>query len=223
MRADIVALARGWLGTPYHHQASLKGVGCDCLGLIRGVYAEACGQPAETPPPYSRDWAEASLRETMIEAASRYFTPIDPDAAEPGDVLIFRLRPRAMAKHCAIVTCAPGIRPAVGPLAGEFLLGGSRLRPGLGPACGLVVCLEPGIRPARGPACGPRETASNAVAAACLESGFGTRGPQAGQRPERRRGPQAKMIHAIEGAPACEVHITPWWRRRIAAAFRFPD
>ena len=72
MRADIVALARGWLGTPYHHQASLKGVGCDCLGLIRGVYAEACGQPAETPPPYSRDWAEASARETMIEAAGRH-------------------------------------------------------------------------------------------------------------------------------------------------------
>jgi NlpC/P60 family putative phage cell wall peptidase len=147
MRADIVALARGWLGTPYHHQASLKGVGCDCLGLIRGVYAEACGQPAETPPPYSRDWAEASLRETMIEAAGRYFTPIDPDAAEPGDVLIFRLRPGAMAKHCAIVTGPPG------------------------PASG---------------------------------------------------GTPAKMIHAIEGAPACEVHITPWWRRRIAAAFRFP-
>jgi hypothetical protein len=34
---------------------------------------------------------------------------------------------------------------------------------------------------------------------------------------------QTRMIHAIEGAPVCEVHIAPWWRRRIAAAFRFPD
>ena len=110
MRADIVALARGWLGTPYHHQASLKGVGCDCLGLIRGVYAEACGQPAETPPPYSRDWAEASGSETMIEAACRHLTRVDPGRAEPGDVLIFRLRPGAMAKHCGIITelAAPG-------------------------------------------------------------------------------------------------------------------
>ena len=27
-----------WIGTPYRHQASLKGVGCDCLGLVRGVW-----------------------------------------------------------------------------------------------------------------------------------------------------------------------------------------
>lgn len=33
--ADIVAAARGWIGTPYLHQASLKGVGTDCLGLVR--------------------------------------------------------------------------------------------------------------------------------------------------------------------------------------------
>lgn len=169
MRADIVALARGWLGTPYHHQASLKGVGCDCLGLIRGVYAEACGQSAETPPPYSRDWAEACARETMIEAAGRHLTPVDPGAAEPGDVLIFRLRPGAMAKHCAIISCAPGIRPAVGPLRSKRLPGFDKQNQG------------------------PEESAP------------------------------AKMIHAIEGAPACEVHITPWWRRRIAAAFRFPE
>jgi cell wall-associated NlpC family hydrolase len=37
-RPDIVEEARSWLGTPYHHQAALKGVGCDCIGLLRGVY-----------------------------------------------------------------------------------------------------------------------------------------------------------------------------------------
>ncbi len=31
-REDIVRAARGWIGTPYRHQASLKGVGTDCLG-----------------------------------------------------------------------------------------------------------------------------------------------------------------------------------------------
>lgn len=36
-RNEIVAAARQWLGTPYRHQASVRGVGCDCLGLIRGV------------------------------------------------------------------------------------------------------------------------------------------------------------------------------------------
>jgi NlpC/P60 family putative phage cell wall peptidase len=136
----ILTLARGWLGTPYRHQASLRGIGCDCLGLVRGVYAEACGRAIETLPPYSRDWAEAARRETLIEAAGRYLIRIPTDEAQPGDVLIFRFRAGAMAKHCAILTEA---KPA-------------------------------------------------------------------------------KIIHAMEGVPVCEVSLSPWWRRRIAAAFRFP-
>lgn len=37
MRDRIVAEARRWIGTAYAHQAALIGVGCDCVGLIRGV------------------------------------------------------------------------------------------------------------------------------------------------------------------------------------------
>ena len=33
----------------------------------------------------------------------------------------------------------------------------------------------------------------------------------------------ATMIHAMEGAPVCEVTLSPWWRRRLAAAFAFPS
>ena len=36
-RMDAVAEARAWLDTPFHHQASIKGAGCDCIGLIKGV------------------------------------------------------------------------------------------------------------------------------------------------------------------------------------------
>lgn len=39
--AQLVAIAREWLGTPWHHQAGLKGVGCDCAGLVMGVAREA--------------------------------------------------------------------------------------------------------------------------------------------------------------------------------------
>ena len=59
-RARIVAEARAWIGTPYRHQASLKGVGCDCLGLVRGVWRAVIGPEPERAPPYAPDWAEAS-------------------------------------------------------------------------------------------------------------------------------------------------------------------
>ena len=66
--ARAVDIARGWIGTPYHHQASLKGVGTDCLGLVRGVYRELNGQEAEAPPAYSRDWGETGPREGLAIA-----------------------------------------------------------------------------------------------------------------------------------------------------------
>lgn len=57
--APIVAEALTWLGTPYRHQASVKGVGCDCLGLVRGVWRAVYGSEPEAAPGYTPDWAEA--------------------------------------------------------------------------------------------------------------------------------------------------------------------
>jgi len=137
-RAEIVRLARGWIGTPYHHQASNRGVGADCLGLVRGVWRELYGQETEEPSPYTRDWAEASGEKTLLAAARRHLLEIDSAAAAPGDVLVFRLRALAPAKHAAILVTAKA------------------------------------------------------------------------------------MVHAMEGAPAAEVSLAPWWRRRTAAGFSFP-
>lgn len=103
-RAEIVAAARGWLGTPYRHQASLKGAGCDCLGLVRGVWRDLIGREPEAPPPYTPDWAEALGRETLLEAARRQMAEIAPGAARAGDVLIFRMGMGVPAKHCAILS-----------------------------------------------------------------------------------------------------------------------
>ena len=98
-----VEIARGWIGTPYHHQASLRGVGCDCLGLVRGVWRELYGSDAEVAPAYSRDWAEASGIETMLEAARRHFDPIAVSDMAAGDVIVFRLRGGTVAKHASVV------------------------------------------------------------------------------------------------------------------------
>src|SRR5262245_52196512 len=100
-RSLIVAEARAWIGTPYRHQASLKGVGCDCLGLVRGVWRVVLGEEPERAPPYTRDWAEASGDEALARAARAYLVEIDPAEFAAGDVLLFRYAARYPAKHAA--------------------------------------------------------------------------------------------------------------------------
>ena len=101
---DIASLARGWLGTPYRHQASLKGVGCDCLGLVRGLWRERFGEEPETTPAYSPDWAEAGLQEKLAQAGRRHLIEIPPLVFETGDILLFRWKPHLPAKHAGIAT-----------------------------------------------------------------------------------------------------------------------
>src|SRR5262249_48820094 len=105
-RSAIVAEARAWIGTPYRHQASLKGVGCDCLGLVRGVWRALRGAEPEPVPPYSPDWAEAARQDALAEAARRHFIEIAPEQFGSGDVLLFRWRASLPAKHAAIVTAS---------------------------------------------------------------------------------------------------------------------
>nr|WP_281380164.1 NlpC/P60 family protein [Brevundimonas mediterranea] len=142
-RAAAVVVARAWLGTPYRHQASMKGVGADCLGLVRGVWREVVGDEPEGLPAYSPDWAETGGRETLLEAAGRWLRPVPVEAMRAGDVLLFRMSAGAAVKHCAILS-----------------------------DCG---------------------------------------------------GPEPRMIHAYWGRAVVESWMGMWWRRRLAAVFRFPD
>jgi NlpC/P60 family putative phage cell wall peptidase len=137
-RQDIVAAARGWCGTPYRHQASLRGVGADCLGLIRGVWREVMGPEPEAPPGYGPGWAEMGGGEALAQAARRHLEEIPYTDFREGDVLLFRWRTGLPAKHAGIAA------------------------------------------------------------------------------------PDGAMIHAQEGAAVTEIGLAPWWRRRIAFAFRFP-
>lgn len=103
---SVIAAARGWLGTPYHDQASVKGVGCDCLGLARGIWREVVGSETLPVPPYSRDWGEIGSREVLADAAARVMIRIDPDEAGAGAVVLFRMRASAIVKHVGILTSA---------------------------------------------------------------------------------------------------------------------
>jgi len=103
-RNRIVTEARCWIGTPYLHQASVKGAGADCLGLLRGVWRAVLGFEPEKVPFYTEDWAEPARREALTEAAERWLVPKMLADAVPGDVLVFRMRAGSIAKHVGIQT-----------------------------------------------------------------------------------------------------------------------
>jgi len=102
--ARIVKATRRWIGTPYHDQASVRGVGCDCLGLLRGVWRDFVGSEPMPVPPYSRDWGEAGPVEVLAEAARAAMIELDVSEARTGDVILFRMRAGAIAKHCGILS-----------------------------------------------------------------------------------------------------------------------
>lgn len=101
LREAVLSEARDWIGTPYRHQASVKGAGCDCLGLVRGVWRAVLGAEPEAPGAYRPDWAERGGAEALLTAARRHLLEMAPPGA-PGDVVLFRLAPGCPAKHCAI-------------------------------------------------------------------------------------------------------------------------
>ena len=102
----VIAAARAWLGTPDHDQASLRGVGCDCLGLARGVWRDVVGAEPQAIPPYSRDWGETGVREVLADGARGMMIEIPVAEIGPGALILFRMAPRAIAKHVGILTAS---------------------------------------------------------------------------------------------------------------------
>lgn len=98
----ILSAARGWIGTPYVHQASTRGAGSDCLGLLRGVWREVLGAEPEVVPAYSMDWSEPQRNEELWQAAARHLRTKALADEAPGDVLLFRMRHGSVAKHLGI-------------------------------------------------------------------------------------------------------------------------
>ena len=137
MRDQILAVARTWIGTRYHHQAAVKGAGCDCIGFIIGLYREVTGLDTGPIPPYSLTWSEASRKDILIDMMSTHLDRIPITKAKPADLIVFRFKPIYVAKHAAVLS-----------------------------------------------------------------------------------GPNT-MIHTRERFSVDEVHLSPWWEKRITAAFRF--
>jgi NlpC/P60 family putative phage cell wall peptidase len=143
LRAEVLARARRWIGTPYLHQASCRHAGTDCLGLLRGLWREIYGAEPEAVPAYTPDWSEPERAERLLEAAARHLHAIPLSAMAEGDVVVLRMVAGGVAKHVGVLASKGAAHPT--------------------------------------------------------------------------------LIHAYTGYGVVESPLTPSWRRRIAAAFRFPD
>jgi len=103
-RSAIVAEAHAWLGTPFVHQASLKGVGCDCIGLLAGV-GRACGHPDADRwdgDPRRFKYGRLPVAAMLRKAVAEYFDVIDLSQSLPGDVLLLTFLREPM--HFGILT-----------------------------------------------------------------------------------------------------------------------
>lgn len=98
----MVAAARLWLGTPYRHQAATLGAGCDCLGLLRGVWRHLYGGEPMALPPYRSDMRDPVHAGALHAAAELLLAPAS-GAVVAGQVVLFKLNGMAEAKHCGIL------------------------------------------------------------------------------------------------------------------------
>jgi len=104
LREAIVAESREWIGTPWKHQASLKGVGADCIGFVAGVARGVGIQEAEA---FRRDLRFRGYGRTpdpalLRMAVAAYLNPTDTPL--PGDVLLMRFEQDP--QHFGLLTAA---------------------------------------------------------------------------------------------------------------------
>jgi len=89
-REAIVAEALSWCGTPWHHEASVKGAGVDCAQLLRAVLVNlgARIRPTDHYPP---DWHLHRGEERFLGFVLEYCREIQEAQLEPGDILLWRI------------------------------------------------------------------------------------------------------------------------------------
>lgn len=106
----IIAEARSWLGTVFHHQAAIKGVGCDCVGLITGTGAAFGWQPDPQQFKRFRNYAKLPNPGRMLEALNLFLVPVDGPPAL-ADILYLQWR-TDLPTHLAIFADLDG-RPTI--------------------------------------------------------------------------------------------------------------
>lgn len=97
-RDAVVAEAREWIGTPFVHGQALKGIGCDCIGLVAGV-AAALALPeafAWHQDRELRNYGRQPQPGPLLSACAKYLDCVPARDVQLGDVLLMNVFPRVV-------------------------------------------------------------------------------------------------------------------------------
>jgi cell wall-associated NlpC family hydrolase len=90
-RDRVVAIARSWILTPYHHRSKVKGEGVDCAQIIAAVFEEAGLVPLLDLGDYPEQWFLHRDQERYVEYVLQYAREINQADAIPADMVIFKV------------------------------------------------------------------------------------------------------------------------------------
>jgi cell wall-associated NlpC family hydrolase len=89
-REKIVEEALSWRGTPWHHEARVKGGGVDCGMLLLEVFEKAGLIPRIEPAHYGPDFMLHRGDEWFALYVLKYADEVKEPPYLPGDVILFR-------------------------------------------------------------------------------------------------------------------------------------
>lgn len=107
LQAAVLAEARTWLATPWHHEGRVKAAGVDCAMLLVCVFEAVGAIPHIDPRPYPIDHMLHSDQERFLGWLGRYADPVTTGDPQPADVVVYRVG--RCFSHGAIVTQWPQI------------------------------------------------------------------------------------------------------------------
>lgn len=94
----VIAAARQCIGTPFHHQGRLAGVGLDCIGLV--VHAlRAVGMTVQDQTNYGKQPDGSALAEALLAHGA---ITVPSEERKGGDILLFRFHDEP--QHVALAT-----------------------------------------------------------------------------------------------------------------------
>jgi NlpC/P60 family putative phage cell wall peptidase len=100
-RSSVVAEAREWRGTPFHHGVGVKGVGVDCAQLLIAVYVGLGIVEGFDPGYYAPDWFLHDYSDRFVDwLRARCVERSQTVPLSPGDILLYRYG--RVASHGAI-------------------------------------------------------------------------------------------------------------------------